>query len=153
MTVRGLEGSPVGQFVYNLLPLTALTSQGTSSSVCDAGGYASLTAICTVSTGTLATAIRIWLQGSYDNSNWFGLPITNIGRAFVHSLGLNETTSAFTTNAMSLVAEAAVITTTVVFVGSVNAPPPYVRAAWNITGASASQTAAITCILSTTQIN
>jgi hypothetical protein len=153
MTVRGLEGSVVGQFVYNLVPSSTFTTAGSSTSSCDAGGYASLQAIVTCSTGT-GTLFRLWLQGSLDGgTNWYPLPITNVAKVCTAALGLNETNVSFTGNAVSIIAEAGPFTATTIFIAGVNAPPPLVRAAWNINGTSPSQTFAITCLLSTTQLN
>jgi len=115
-------------------------------------GYASLQAVVTCSTGT-GTLFRVWLQGSLDGgSTWYGLPVTNITKVCTAALGLNETNVAFTLNAASIIAEAGPFTATTVFVAGLNAPPPLVRAAWNINGTSPSQTFGITCLLSTTPL-
>jgi hypothetical protein len=152
MTVRGLEGCGIGQFVSALVSSTAFTTAGNSANL-DAGGYASLQAVVVCSTGT-GSLFRLWMQGSYDGgTNWYALPLTNIGKVCTAALGLNETNVIFTSNAMSIIAEAGPFTATTIFVAAVNAPPPLVRAAWNINGTSPSQTFGITCILSTTQVN
>ena len=148
MTVRGLEGSVVGQYVYSLVPAAAFTTGGASAAL-DAGGYGSLTAVATFSTGTLATSLRVWLQGSYDGgTTWYGLPLTNVFKTLVHNTGFAEAAGGLTANMPSLVVESTVVTTTAIYVGTVNNPPPHVRAAWNFAGASATQTFGITCVLS-----
>jgi len=153
MTIRGLEGCAIGQFVANLVSSgTSFTTQGVSASL-DAGGYASLQAVVTCSTGT-GSLFRVWLQGSLDGgANWYGLPVTNITKVCTAALGLNETNVVFTNNAASIIAEAGPFTATTVFVAGVNAPPPLVRAALNINGTSPSQTFGIQCVLSMTQLN
>lgn len=147
MTIRGQEYGPATQHVFTLVASAAFTTQGISSTL-DAGGYGSLTAVVTHSTGT-GTQFRVWLQGSLDNgSTWFPLPATNVFKTIAAAAGLNETTSTFTANQASLVNEAGPFTATTIFVGSINNPPPLVRAAWNINGTTPSQTFGIVCLLS-----
>jgi len=149
MTVRGLSTAVGGQFQFDLVPLGTFTTAGVSSTQCDAGGYASLTAVVTHVTGT-GTQFRVWLQGSYDGgTSWFGVPMMNVARTDVAALGLNETNTVITSTFVhSIINQANPFTATTVFVSALNSPPPLVRAAWNINGTTPSQTFSITCLLS-----
>lgn len=147
MTVRGMEGSVVGQFVSQLVNSTAYTT-GSASASLDAGGYGSLQAVVTCTTGT-GSLFRVWMQGSLDGgTTWYPLPLTNVAKVVQAASGFNETQVSFTASSMNIIAEAGPFTATTVFVASVNCPPPLVRAAWNINGTNPSQTFGIQCLLS-----
>lgn len=144
MTIREYPN----QYIATLVANTTYGTQGVSSTL-DSGGYASLTAVVTYNTGT-GTQFRVWIQGSIDNgTNWFALPVTNICRTVVAAAGLSETSTAFTTNAASIIdGSPAAFTGTTIYVASVNAPPPLIRAAWNINGTSPVIQFGIQCCLS-----
>jgi hypothetical protein len=150
MTVRGITSPIGGQIQFDLLAAASVvTTQGVSTTVCDAGGYASLTAIVTCVTGS-SSVFRLWLQGSYDGgASWFGLPMNYVSKTVVAALGLNETGTVITSSFVhSIINEAGAFTATTIFVSGVNSPPPLVRAAWYINAATPTQTFGVSCILS-----
>ena len=135
------------QTITTLVANATFGTQGNSGTF-DAGGYASLTAVVTFNTGT-GSQFRLWIQGSIDNgATWYGLPLTNVQKVCTAALGFNETNVALTTNAASIINEAGPFTATTVYVASINAPPPLIRAAWNINGTSPSMQFGIACVLS-----
>ena len=146
--------------VVELAASAARTSQGVSGSqpgtsgVLDCAGWACLSAIVSITTGGLTvTSFRVWLQGSYDfGATWFGLVHTNVMK--ILGLGtLSVAAGNLTTKSASLVSETGNVTGTTAYMGSVNNPPPYVRAVWEINGTSPSETFSIMAYLSQVQTN
>jgi hypothetical protein len=146
--------------IVQLVASAARTTQGVSGSapgaagVLDCDGYACLGALLSVTTGGLTvTSFRVWFEGTLDyGATWFGLVHTNVMK--INNQGvLNAAAGNLTSNAASLVAEVANVTGTTAYIGCVNNPPPFVRAAWEINGTTPSETFSIMAYLSRAQSN
>lgn len=123
---------------YSMVTIQASGSQTTQgvSAAFDCSGWTSLVAMCSVTSGTPTAAsvtnFRVWLQGQLNPGGvWSDLMLVHAGKTFAGA-NLAAAAAAYTQNTPSLVAEAAGQSSVVNFIGGVNAPPPQVRAAWNI---------------------
>lgn len=126
-----------------LVPAAVNTTHGTSTTVCETGGWDNLQAVCTIITtsGTIAS-FGCWLEGSIDAQSWFPMPfdiviqqrsgnLTNFAQ-----LGTNAVTGVTTAGLLPLMLTniAASTTGSACTVGyRFSNLPPVVRAAWNLT--------------------
>jgi hypothetical protein len=117
----------------------AVTTQGSSAAI-DATGWGSLTAMCSITTGTptaaSVTTFRVWLQGRLNEGGvWNDLVLLNATKSFAGA-NLALAAGVTTVNSTSLAAEATGQSSVVNFIGRLNCPPPQVRVAWNLVAAS-----------------
>lgn len=122
----------------------------TAPGLFDTTGNAFLSCAVSITAGSgTATAVDIWLQGSYDGGvTWVDIIFDSGMKTTTTSTGTG-TAATWTTPRRELVAEAAAVTTSSQYFGVAHAGiPPLIRAAWEYTWTVAtSETFSVACSL------
>lgn len=118
---------------FALHPLAARTAAGTGTAI-DLGAWRTATVHARVTAGSgTVTVFDVWIECSPDGTNFTECAVDNRVK------GTSTGAGAFTDNTVKVIVETAVVTSAT-YSAQLSAPPQWVRARWNITGTTPSET-------------
>jgi hypothetical protein len=111
-------------------------------SLTEVGGYRFITVLVNVTAGSgTVNPFEVWIEGSVDNgTNWYQLACQNVMKAGATAPGTAAASQRDIVNEVAVVTSAKYVATCEVYVSQV-------RAAWNISGSTPSETFSVTAVV------
>jgi hypothetical protein len=111
-------------------------------SLVDLGGYRFITVLVNVTAGSgTVNPFEVWLEGTVDNGvNWYQLACQNVVKASATAPGTAAASQRDIVNEVAVVTAAKYVATCELYVSQV-------RAAWNISGSTPSETFSVTAVV------